>query len=196
MEWQRSHGLAGDGVVRLADVAWIPQLPAVVLLEERIRPGSVVSGGEEILLLGKAPLIFVPVSAEQRNQIPERAEVRVTSAEGSWDGHVGEAVPRTTGTFDLLIAAPDGNPVCGEECAAHIPVHERTELWAEVVLVPQTRGPIVPVSAVLTKPDGSAFVTTVDGIEISITVVASQGPLLLVAGVELGTELMVFGDTG
>jgi len=195
--WQKSLAVTVDGTVVQGDIVWFPELPARYLLSDGLTVGAQLSGGEQIMLLGDEPRVWIPIGLEQRNQIPDQAQVRVSVADGVWEGVIAEVVAldvSEAGDFDLLLRAVTGGPICGMDCTAQIPAAGRSEYRVEIVLVPTVAGPVVPASAVITRPDGSSYITTADGEDLPVTVLGAQGSLLLVDGIEIGVDILVFGD--
>lgn len=92
-EWQLSVGVTVDGVVRLGDVVFVPELPVRVAFAPELVVGASVSGGETLVLaVPSDPLFRVPLSIEQRSLVPLAATVFVTFPEGVWEGRVDRAV--------------------------------------------------------------------------------------------------------
>ncbi len=194
--WQTSLGVEADGTVLKSDIIWLPRLPAEYVLGVGLKVGTQVSGGEEILIVDESPRVWVPVGVAQGSRIPEFALVRASFVAGDRQGRIRRAVPKLTseaGDLDLILEGLDGGAICAEECDVDIPVGVRSEIRVEITLVPRAEGPVVPASAVATRPDGSAYVTTVDGREVSVSVLGSEGSVVLVTGIEVGDEILVFG---
>lgn len=193
--WQESLGSPADGRIDLGDIVWFPSLPRRVLLGDEILVGARLTGGEEILALDDQPSLVVPVSAEQRDLVPPEAEVTVTLSSGAWVGVVDDIKPRSPdrgGGFDLVLVSSDGAAICGNDCEA-IPVGERSEYLAEIVLIPPATGSVVPAASITTRPDGSTYVVSPEGTELEVVVLGAQGSIVLVSGVDIGTEILVFG---
>jgi len=191
-EWQRSLGTTDDGVVRAGDVVFVPDLPARVALGEGVTVGARLGGGETALLLvPDAPAIRIPLAIEQRPLVPLAAEVFVRYPEGAWDARIDQAVEDEFGGFNLVLSGPDGGSVCGDDCTRWVSLVERTSFGVEVVVIPRTEGPVVPVAAVTTDPAGAAFVTLGSGEERRVDVVASWGGTAVVEGVEVGEVIVL-----
>ncbi|NOY56170.1 MAG: peptidoglycan-binding protein, partial [Actinobacteria bacterium] len=176
--WQSSLGVAADGVVRAGDVVFVPVLPVRVVFAEVLEVGARLSGGEEVVsVVPDDPVFRIPLSIEQRTLVPLSAEVRVTFPEGVWDARVDRAVESPEfGQLDLLLTGIDGGSVCGSGCARWVDLVDRTDFRAEVVVIPVTSGPLVPVAAIGSDAANQPFVTTVDGTRVPVTIVAaSQG---------------------
>ena len=87
--------------------------------------------------------------------------------------------------------------VCGEDCDT-LPADATTSLLSQVSVVPPVSGPVVPVSALRTQPDGAATVTVVrDGAaeDRTVTVLGSADGLAVVDGVDAGEQVRVLNGT-
>ncbi|NOY56426.1 MAG: peptidoglycan-binding protein, partial [Actinobacteria bacterium] len=148
--WQRSLGVKDDGVLGAGDVVFVPELPVRVAFADSLRVGARLSGGEEVVLTVPAdPTFVIPLSPEQRSLVPLAAEVKVTYPEGVWEARVQEAVESPQmGRLDLVLGGADGGSVCGDDCAAWVGLLDQTDFRAQVVVIPDTVGPLVPISAI------------------------------------------------
>ncbi len=192
--WQRDAGVAVTGMVGLGELVAVPALPARLRLGEEIVLGARLGGGEPAVFAPTRELRFsLVVSPDQAALIPLGASVMVAHEGYTWQAVVGEATTDQAGEIRYLLTAPGGGMVCGEECAT-LPASEHTTLRAQVVVVPQVSGPAVPVAAVHTDPDGTAWVEMADGSRREVTVRASAGGLAVVSGIEPGERVRVFGD--
>lgn len=91
------------------------------------------------------------------------------------------------------LAAPDGGPVCGQECAS-VPADARTLLRAQVQTVPDVSGPSVPVAAVGTNAQGQAYVTLSDGSTVPVDILGAEGGVVVVSGLERGQVVILPGS--
>jgi len=186
--WQRALGVTDDGIVRQGDVLYAPSLPVRVLPTESLLVGAPLSGGEVVLArLAAEPSIVIPLTPDQRNLVPLSGAVRLTHPGGTWEAVIARAAENNDQgieRLDLVLAAPDGGPVCGAACAEAIPATGRTSFPAEIVVVPATTGPVVPTAAIVTDAGGGQSVELADGTTVPITVVVSTGGLAVVNGVE------------
>lgn len=191
--WQRELGVTDDGIVRQGDVLYAPSLPVRVLPTEALSVGAPLSGGEVVLeRLAEEPSVAIPLTPDQRNLVPLSGAVRLTHPDGTWDAVIAraeESNDQGIERLDLILAAPDGGPVCGATCAEAIPATGRTSFPAEIVVTPETTGPVVPTAAITTGAGGGQSVELADGTTVPITVVVSTGGLAVVSGVEVGDVL-------
>lgn len=191
--WQASRGMAEDEVVRAGDVVFVANLPARIAFSEQLRVGARLAGGEEVVLLVPAdPQFRIPLSVEQRNLVPLSAEVSITYPEGVWEGRVDRAVESPeSGQLDLIITARDGGSLCGSDCARWIDLERRTDFRADIVVIPQTSGPVVPVAALLTDAGNQTYLEAADGTRLPVRVVEASQGIVVVEGVEPGTVIQL-----
>lgn len=191
--WQASLGLPVDGVVRLGDVLFVPELPTRVALSSTLRVGASLSGGEQLVMaVPDDPEFRVPLSSEQRSLVPLSAAVFVTYPDGVWEGRVNRAVETPeSGRLDLILTAPDGGALCGSDCARWVDLNQQTDFLVEIVVIPETTGPVVPVAALEFDAGNRAFVTTAAGERIDVTVLQSAQGIAVVGGLELGTVIQL-----
>jgi len=197
--WQESLGVEADGVVRAGDVVFVPELPVRVAFSDVLAVGARVSGGEQVVLAVPAdPMFVIPLSVEQRSLVPLSAQVKVTFAEGVWDAVVVEATESPLmNQLSLVLRGADGGPVCGDVCARWVSLTSRTDFRAQVVVIPDTTGPVVPVSAIGTDAANRPFVTLTDGTQVPVTVVASSQGTAVVDGIDVGTVVVLpYGEVG
>lgn len=199
--WQDDVGVDDDGVVRLGDVMFVDSLPARVAATEALVVGAPLGGGEVVLnRLAGEPRVWVPLSPEQRNLVPLSGEVRVSYPGGVWEAVIAEAVESTVQgivSLDLVLEAPGGGPVCGSSCAEWVSLTGRTDFGAEVVVVPETTGPVVPAAAIVTDAGGGHSVRLVSGATVPVEVVESTNSLAVVSGVDAGDVVVLpFGAPG
>jgi hypothetical protein len=69
-----------------------------------------------------------------------------------------------------------------------------TSFSTEIVVVPETEGPVVPVAGVVTSPDGSTAVVLVGGEMVEVTVLAVADGLAVVEGVSAGDVIVLPGE--
>ncbi len=191
--WQESLGVTADGVVRAGDVVFVPELPVRVAFADVLEVGARLSGGEQVVLVvPDDPSFRIPLSVEQRALVPLSARVRVTYPEGVWDARVDRAVESPEfGQLDLVLTGPGGGSVCGDGCARWVDLSKRTDFRAEVVVIPETSGPLVPIAAIGSDAANEPFVTTVDGERVPVTIVAASQGVAVVDGIDVGTVVVL-----
>lgn len=199
--WQESLGVDVDGVVRQGDVLFVPDLPLRLVATETLAVGAPLSGGEVVLEgLSADPEVVIPLSIEQRELVPISGAVTIAHAGGTWDAVIARAVERTeqgTQRLDLVLESTEGGPVCGSACADAIPAVGTTNFPAEIVVVPETTGPVIPIAAIITNPGGDQMVVLADGREVSIEVLVSTNALAVVRGIDVGDVVVLpFIDPG
>lgn len=201
-QWQDSLGIRDDGAVLVGDVMFVPELPARIILGEAITVGSRLAGGEEAALtLTEEPAFWVPLTPEQRSLVPLDSEVWVSYGDGVWQAQTVRAVETDssqTGTMELrlVLEALGGGTVCGQMCAEWVGLEGRTDFPAEVVVVPETEGPVVPIAGISTDPEGNSMVTLESGDPVEVEMIASYGGQAVVEGVQVGDVLRLpFGDS-
>jgi len=192
-EWQQELGLPDDGIVRLGDVVFVPTLPARLALDAAIIPGASLVGGEYLVwLVPDAPEFRVALAAEQRGLVPVDARVRVSYGAGAWEGRIGRVVEESpTGLINLVLTADDGSPLCGHECSSWVELNGVSDFAVEVVVVPKTVGPAVPVAAIRSDAGNQTYVVAADGSRIDVTVLAASQGIAIVEGLAEGTVIEV-----
>lgn len=81
--------------------------------------------------------------------------------------------------------------MCGKACADWVSLAGRTDFGAEIVVVPETTGPVVPGAAIITDPGGGHSVRLASGDEVGVEVVESTNSLAVVTGVEVGDVVVL-----
>lgn len=193
--WQAALGVEGDGVVRLGDVVFAPELPTRMVPTEALTVGASLTGGETVVnAMAPAPTIVVPLTPEQRELVPLSGDVVVTYPGGTWQGVIARAaepLDEGGGILELVLEAAAGGPLCGDECTEWIPALGRTDFGAEIVVVPETTGPVIPVAAIVTDAGGEHTVRLLDGGNAPVKIQASTGGLAVVSGVESGDVVVL-----
>lgn len=194
-DWQDSLGVDDTGVVEASDVVFVEFLPARIVLSESVTPGARLSDGEVVVsVVPDAPEFRIPLSTEQADLVPLSADVVVTYVEGMWDARIEKAVESNPGQLDLVLVGPGGGSVCGDVCVDWVDLRGTTNFRAEVIVIPETTGPVVPVGALSTDAANNPSVTLADGSLIPVTVIESANGIAVVDGVEVGTEILVLVD--
>jgi peptidoglycan hydrolase-like protein with peptidoglycan-binding domain len=193
--WQASLGLIPDGIVRYGDVLFATDLPVRVIPTESLATGALLSGGEvAIERLSSTPSIVIPLTPDQRNLVPLSGDVKISYPEGTWEAVIDQATEVNDQGIDqlnLVLEAPGGGPACGAVCADWIPAVGRTNFQADVVVVPETTGPVVPTAAIITGPGDERTVRLESGEDVPIEVLAATGGLVVVSGLEAGDIIVL-----
>jgi hypothetical protein len=102
-----------------------------------------------------------------------------------------------TGTLESFTQLEDGRysaglsgSICGEECEL-IPIDGETQLSARVDIVPETRGPVIPVSALLLEPSGGTAVRMASGAVQAVDVLAEADGFAVVDGIAVGALIQL-----
>lgn len=194
-EWQRVLGVERDGIVRRGDVLFLPDLPTRMRLTDGVEVGSQVSPGQPVVQsLGAEPRFVVRLAPEQRDLVPLTAAVDVEHPGGTWQGVIAEAVTATDGTLELVLGGAGDGPVCGSECAELVSVTQESNYRAQIIVVPESSGPVVPAAAMRTSADGQVTVTRADGTVMPVQVVAAADGQAVVSGVDVGEVIALFGE--
>lgn len=194
--WQRELGILADGMVRRGDLAFVPDLPRRIQLSEQIAVGQQVSAGaESIYGLNEAPQFTVRLGSDQADLVPLDAEVIVRAGDTRWRGQIVDATSLADAELELMLGREDGRPLCRHQCDA-VATRGHTTFPVDFVAVPTTNGPVVPAAALQSDADGTPFVTTSDGARVIVRVIAGDAGWSVVEGVEVGTSLRLFGDSG
>ncbi len=192
-EWQKRLGVVADGVVRRGDVVFVADLPTRVVLTEEMTVGApLTSGTVTMRQVTGDPTFRIPLAPEQRSLVPLQTEVRVSHGAATWDGVVAEArEDRSQGQLLLILQGRAGGALCGKDCAAEIPLMGLSDFPAEVVVVPETEGPLVPMAAIQTAPDGTTSIQADDGTEVPVTIVSQSDGMAIVDGIERGDVIIL-----
>ncbi len=192
-DWQRSLDIEPDGVVRIGDVIFLPELPARVSLDSNIvTVGATLSGGETVVqALAPAPEFTMPIADSQIALIPMGTRVEIVGPDGDlWAGTVRDSRQDEFNQTTLVLAGENGSAICGEHCDA-LPVTGQTLLDSRVVTVPSVPGLTVPTAALHTSANGDVNVIDDAGVEHEVRVIASARGLSVVEGVPPGTRVRV-----
>lgn len=195
--WQQAVGLQGNGSVQRGQVTFTPTLPVRIVVPEDLTVGSQVSAGAPVAtVVTGEPKLTIALASQQTALIPQDGQVLIKQGTTTWKGVVSNsAEDRENGGVLWTVTDNAGKPVCGSACDS-LPVPGPTTLQGSVVVVPPTKGPVVPVASILSGPDGSAAVVLADGTQHAVTVLATSGGLSVVSGIDAGERIQLFGDAG
>ncbi len=191
LRWQRDTGQPRTGTVLLGQVVALPDLPAAVGFGDEIAPGLELAGGEKGVQAPAGDRDFSLVLSESQRQVaPVGATVTVPYEDEAWQAVVTDVSTDDEGRVIAKLAAPEGGPVCGDDCA-DLPAAETTSILSEVESAPPVEGAGVPTAAIRTRADGTTYVVLQDGSERDITVVGSGQGVSVVDGVDLGETVQL-----
>lgn len=184
-KWQKSRGLEVTGSVSATTLMFVPNLPAVMSLGEDVQVGRDVSALEDrgVYELAAGPEFKVVLAEGQNEIVRPGMQVEVSGPSGQmWLGTVSSVTKiqeQNAESFVATVTAPDGASVCGGECAV-VPNTGTSSLMGRILIVPRTDGPVVPVAALRTKPDGTVVVVMSGKEERSVTVAAQANGIAVV----------------
>lgn len=192
-EWQAQLSVEDDGVVRLGDLVFVPQLPARLALDPKvIYRGAALGGGEQAISgLAPEPSFEIPVASAQAALIPVGTSVQISAGDASWSAIVSEQTPANEGDeVRLALVGPNGGSICGDACA-EIPTDGQSRFPSEVVTQAPVRGVVAPTAALISSPDGEVGVVDQDGVTHKVSVLASAKGMSVVEGVSAGTRVRI-----
>lgn len=192
--WQKQLGVTIDGTVRRDDIVFLAALPVRVAPTEHLKVGEPVGGGEVVIdILSAAPTFTVTLGLDQAELVPLSGPVNVHHAAGIWTGTIATSTTSAIGELVLTIEGAYGGAVCGNQCDL-VPVSAPAQYRADLIVVPETNGPLVPSAALQTRPDGTVFVVDEAGRELDVTIRAAADGRAVVEGIEVGQIVRLFGD--
>lgn len=188
-QWQDSLGVPETGEVELGDLVFATDLPAP--FRPLVARGASVGPGQALGdLLAPAPRFVIPVTDDQSTLVPPDAEVTVYGPDQQWAAAVSSIDTSSPEGPVLVLVGSDGQSVCGDSCLT-VPVEDTSTWQSTIVILPRVDGPVVPLAAVTSRPDGSTSVRTPGGEDITVEIVASDGGLAVVSGIEPGAVIDV-----
>ncbi|MCF2706905.1 peptidoglycan-binding protein [Arcanobacterium haemolyticum] len=185
--WQKAEKLEQTGVIELGRIVALPHTPAPVVFVDNFTKGMPAPVGEAVFKVPAGePRFVLRLSETQMHMVPIGSTVQV-----KYEGHMWSAVASHidesaySETDELVLATPDGNPViCGDECDI-LPASAEFTTPSVVEVSAPIEGAAVPVAAIITRADSTAFVV-IDGAEREVTVRGSGSGLAVIEGAEIG----------
>jgi peptidoglycan hydrolase-like protein with peptidoglycan-binding domain len=193
MHWQRRANLPEDGVVRVADIIFLPRLPArIVLKPEYISRGNSLIGGEAaVTTLTDSPDFVASISAAMAADLSRGTLVSIRASQTiRWKARTGEQTANDDGTLSLHLESAESGPICETSCN-QVPAGKQTSFQADAITLPHTRGLVVPVTAISTTAAGQSVVVDDSGRVIPIKVIVSAKGQSIVEGVKTGTRVRI-----
>ncbi|WP_160158444.1 peptidoglycan-binding protein [Cellulomonas sp. SLBN-39] len=196
--WHAGLGIAAAGAdggkVLRGDVVAVGALPARLALAEGVDVGLTLGGGEVVVeVLPAEPQMEIALTDGQRSTVVAGTAVELAFGDSLWQARVEEV--QTAGGEEparAVLAPADGASICGDECPS-IPVDGTTLVPAEVIVVPEVEGLVVPAAALVSDVSGVPGVVLDDGTFQPVTVVASALGNAVVEGIEETTSVRVPG---
>lgn len=191
-QWQVKLGTDATGRVEHGDLVFVPQLPVPLIPAEGVEVGASVTSGAPLLAApSAAPALTLSISTEHVNRVAEGTEVIVALPDGQrslWVDRV-ELIPDTSQAVAHLRGL-DGDPICiGAQCASIVDAGAQRVLPAQVVLVPEVSGAVIPAAAVYSTVSGDSVVRLDSGEEIVVEVMASVEGQSVVSGLKQGQRV-------
>lgn len=193
--WQRSLDVDRDGTVRSGDVVFAPSVP-IRIVHGEARVGDQIGTGTAVVSgRSSSPRFSITLAVDQAATVPTEGQVTVEGLGHSWAGAITSAT-QTDENLVLELADEGGGPLCGEQCSElePAPAGAPTVFQAEIVVVPQTSGPTVPVAAIGVDASGAQFVTKPEEGRVPVKVLASSEGLAVVEGVDVGDVVELIAD--
>lgn len=189
--WQEDLELPTTGEVGRDEIVFLPELPTFVQLDEAMATGARLDGLMPISWVSGEPAFAILLDEQQDGLVSQDATVEVIHDDGSWAGRVAasQRLP-DAGQVQLTLKASDDGAICDDQCD-QVPLDGSTTFVARVTLIPHTSGPLLPVAAIRTLPDGKTVVVDDAGDDHEVTIVESSDGLAVVDGIELGTKVLL-----
>jgi len=190
--WQKSLGVAVDGVVRAGDIVYAASLPSRVRVADGMAVGQRLAPGDVVLsVLDGTPQFAIAVT--QGSALDSSKPIEVVFGDETVQTIVASSQDENGYTSWTLTRA-DGSPVCGDRCD-QVPLDPAQAVYpAKQVLTPQVSGPGVPAAAVWFNADGTAYLVTPDGTRLPVTILGEGQGGVVVDGVDIGTVVVLAGD--
>lgn len=191
--WQKSLGVAVDGVVRASDVIYAPELPAKLVIDSKVVfRGAALGGGETVVsAVGATPDFSIAVTDQQARTIPLGTQVSINAPNGgSWSSKVVDTTTDSNKQIWLVLGSTTDQAICADQCA-QVPASGENLLSSRVVVTPETSGLVVPTAALKTTADGTIVVLEPNGTAHSVSVTASARGMSVITGVDAGLVVRV-----
>jgi len=192
--WQKSLGVATDGVVRAGDIVYTAQLPVRVRLEDGMAVGTRLSPGDVVLsALDPDPEFDATILAG--SSVSPSQPIEVVFGDETVETAVTSTRPDQAGNSIWVLTREDGSPVCGDQCD-QVPLDPTLAVYsAEQVVTPAATGPGVPAAAVWFTAGGDPYLVTVDGTQIPVTIASEGQGSVVLDGVNVGTVVILAGES-
>jgi peptidoglycan hydrolase-like protein with peptidoglycan-binding domain len=192
--WQSSLDLEPTGTVLAGDIIFVPDLPTRISINaQSVFLGATMSGGEPAIdSFPTEPAFSIAVTENQAESAPADTEVHISSPTGStWNALVSAQRPDgQSGGIVVTLKGVDDQSICGAECSS-VPLDGDSLLPSELIVLPSTKGLIVPTSALRTDASGAVHVVDLKGHRKPVEVVASSNGMSVITGVEAGARVRI-----
>lgn len=191
--WRDDMGWPGGRIVELGRVLFVASLPAHVVAAEGTRLGAVLPS-PALSVLDPVPDVDVALLPQLATDVPEGAEVEIELG-GQARATTVTGPPRDRGDGSAGLPVDQQPLECSGSSDCPRPSSTPVTAPATVVLVPETTGIVVPVSAVATGADGTPTVTTRAGDRVEVELGPSADGLVIVeSGLEAGTVIRMVDE--
>ncbi|MDO4792138.1 MAG: peptidoglycan-binding domain-containing protein [Buchananella hordeovulneris] len=193
--WQGETGQEKTGFISAGTLVAIPHSPINLTADNAVLwKGAKLAGGEKVLQASAGtPDFYMELNETQAQMVTPGTAVMVHAPNGDFNGVAGQP-DHGESVVKVPVASPAGGLLCGDKCG-ELGGESKTYLPTEIEIVPKQSGPAVPVSALLTKPDGTVVVVAENGNEVPVTVKAISEGIAVVEGVEIGQLIRVFATS-
>lgn len=194
--WQERLGLPPTGSVQLGDVLFIEAEhldgPPFRVAPELAIGAPLPQGAPVLERLEAAPSLVMEFSGNLPDPLRPELEGIATYPDGTSVPVIIGDLESAQGRTIVKLTGLDGGPACEPvECLELVPTVGETRVTIEFVLVPPTRGPVIPAAALQTDADGDPFVSLADGSQRTVDIVVTSGGLVIVEGVEVGETIQL-----
>lgn len=194
--WQASRGGPVDGVVQPSDLLFVPSFPAHVALADDIKIGALIAqGADVVLVLSEQPRFTARFEPEQASMVSEGTPIRIVTQQANWTGQLqANTTSESDNTISAMVTSADGGAICGQECVDQVPVprgSDKVAFRANVTIVPETKGVLVPVGSVITSASGATQVVTPAGKRLDVEVLLTADGYAALTGIRPGTRVLL-----
>lgn len=192
--WQKQLGVKQTGVVTPTQVLFLPSLPARLKLSPEMAVGEPLTAGTgTITTLRKTPTFTLLLNQDQANLVPLQSNVLVHGSNTvAWRARMGTPHTNEQGQLAVPLSGPSGKAVCADRCDLVTAGGDEALFPLDVIVVPEATGPVLPLSALRTGPDGANSVVTREGKQHHVTIRAESGGRAVVDGVDVGDRVRLF----
>lgn len=174
-------------------ILFVPTLPSRLALDPALALGDSLTAGQVIgHILSAKPQFTMTLPQGQAVLAAVGQTVLLEHESGPWEAQISALTSADAdGTVTATLGPSKGqSSICGSGCSA-LPTSGALTLPSRLVIVPEVRGPAIPVSALLVAVDGSASVKARNGSTIPVTVLSSAGGMAVVKGIDIGTVIQL-----